>query len=77
MRNSEAQLFQIYTDTTFDDLLAAACYHWKFNKLCYELTDEYYNNLSAFNQPAIEFFDCRIYTPLNTKGIAEVFLIQR
>jgi hypothetical protein len=48
--------------------------HYSLNKKKYILTDEYFNNLSLYNEPVTMFF--RGYEPWNLDNQAIVYIIE-
>lgn len=72
--------FKIYSDTTFEQLKAAACKFWLIeeNSEFFVLTDEYFNNLSTYKDTIQHFFsDCEGYMPLDKDVFACCYLIRK
>lgn len=65
--------FRIYPKTLFQEVKLAACEFWKKLEQKYILTDEYFNNLSSFDESIMNFF--KSYTPLNPQNEAIVYLV--
>lgn len=58
----------------------AACKFWGLEEVENEfvLTDEYFNNLSAYRDPIQKFYSLsQGYRPLNSEAQAQVFLMRR
>ena len=68
-----ASTFRIYRNTKFADLKSAACKFWDKLEQEFELTDEYFNNLDTFQGTICDFY-AGSYSPLNTEGLAVVYL---
>jgi hypothetical protein len=73
--NPFSATFRIYAKTKFHELKKAACDFWGFKDQAYSLTDEYFNNLSTFQEPILEFYRNQ-YTPFNPEKHAIVYLFE-
>jgi hypothetical protein len=66
--------FRIYPKTQFSDIQKAACEFWHQIDQQYILTDEYFNNLVAFNDTIMNFY--KTYTPINPNNEAILYLVK-
>ena len=57
----------------FSEIKKAACEYWDKIEQKYVLTDEFYNNLSSYNESIMNFF--KNYSPLNPQNEAIVYLV--
>lgn len=71
--NSYVCTLRIYPSTMFSEIKKASCEFWNKIEQKYVLTDEFYNNLSSYNDTVMNFF--KIYSPLNPRSEAIVYLI--
>jgi hypothetical protein len=75
---SYIQTFKVFSNTKFVDLKMAACNFWQFmSHEKFILTDEYFNNLAAYDQSVQSFFADPNFQPLNSDRFACVFLIRK
>mmetsp|Transcript_4851 Transcript_4851/g.4604 ORF Transcript_4851/g.4604 Transcript_4851/m.4604 type:complete len:190 (-) Transcript_4851:1729-2298(-) len=66
--------YRVKRSTSFKDIYDAACSHWDLNKRKYLLTDEYFNDLSIYNESVSNFF--RGYQPMNSRNEAIVYIVE-
>ena len=68
-------IFRVYNETQFMELKTAACNLWGKIDQNYQITDEFFTNLSTVNCTIQQFYKGG-YVPLNQEGHAIVYLFQ-